>query len=199
MKTTKKFFNVLEKILLIAGVPLSAIKVKQLTQTQVAESTIDGTGENLVGYENIGINYNTEVHTNNFVILHVSTSKYNDISAMREKLEKCNELDISVGLVLDTKAYDLAQIYKDVDYLQAVVKDYKIDMPIYLNVDGIMENKDLNNAQRVEIIEAFIDKAERSDMYLGFYGKDSNLTDCSNFIYDLKGYDCFLIQDSEQI
>lgn len=199
MKKTKKFFSVLEKVLIYLGTPLAVLKTGAIVKTTITESAPDNTKENTVGFENIGIKYNTEVHSNNFVMLHVSTSDFNDITAMREKLDKCEELGISVGLVLDTKAYDLAQIYKDVDYLQAVVKDYKIDLPVYCNIDGVMENKDLNNAQRTEIIEAFINKANRSDMYLGVYGKDSNLVDCDLYIYDLSGYDCFLVQDKETI
>lgn len=199
MKKAKKFFSILEKVLLGVYTPVQLLKIGAATKAKVVESKEDGTKENTVGYENINIHYNTEVHSNNFVILHVSTSDYNDITAMREKLEKCEELGISVGLVLDTKAYDLAQIYKDVDYLQAVVKEYKIDMPVYLNIDGIMENKDLNNVQRSAIIEAFIEKAVRSDMYLGIYGKDSNLVDCNQYVCDLKPYDAFLVQDSEEI
>lgn len=199
MKRTKKFFSVLEKVLMYLGTPLAIFKTGALVKTNVTESILDESKENTVGYENIGIKYNTQVHSNNFVILHVSTSDFNDITAVKDKLDKCEELGISVGLVLDTKAYDLAQIYKDVDYLQAVVKDYKIDLPVYCNIDGIMENKNLNNVQRAEIIEAFINKANRSDMYLGVYGKDSNLVDCNYYIYDLSNYDCFLVQDSADI
>ena len=45
---------------------------------------------------------------------------------IRAKLKKCNELGVEVSLVLDTDAEDLVTIYSDVDYLQAVVKEYKI-------------------------------------------------------------------------
>ncbi len=199
MEKKRKLFSVLEKLFMWLGTPLMIGKTGAYVATQVVERTNDESNENTIGYENIGITYNTKVHSNNFVMLHVSTSDFNDITAMREKLEKCHELGISVGLILDTKAYDLAQIYKDVDYLQAVVKEYNIDLPVYCNIDGVMENKNLNNAQRKEIIEAFVDKANRSDMYLGVYGKDSNLVDCNQYIFDLNDYDCFLVQDKYEI
>ena len=199
MEKDKKKFSKLAKILFGIATPFQLGKFITIAKSKEVESKSDGTPENTVGYENINIRYNTEVHENNFVILHVSTSQFNDITAMRDKLDKCADLGISVGLVLDTKAYDLAQIYKDVDFLQAVVKDYKIDMPVYLNIDGIMENKDLNTAQRTEIIEAFTEKAQRSDMYLGLYGKDSNLVDCNTYVFDTHKYDCFVVQDKEEI
>ena len=199
MKKDKKILNIIRTIFLCGYTPVLATKMGKAIKTNNVEKTTDGTAENTVGYENIKLRYNTEVHNNNFVILHVSADKFNDITALREKLGKCDELGISVGLVLDTKACDLAQIYKDVDYLQAIVKDHKIDMPVYLNIDGIMENKTLNNAQKTAIIDAFTQKALRSDMYVGFYGKDCNLVDCNQYIYNLKAYDTFLVQDSEEI
>ena len=89
----------------------------------------------------------------------------------------------------------MATIYSDVDYLQAVVKEYRIDLPIYLNIDNVMQCSSTNNAQKREIINAFLDKAHRSDMYIGVYGSDSNLADCKVYILDLSGYDCFLVKE----
>ena len=33
-----------------------------------------------------------KVHTNNFVMLHVSTSDFNDITALRDRLNKCDDM-----------------------------------------------------------------------------------------------------------
>ena len=141
--------------------------------------------ENTVGYEGINLYYNTQVHTNNFVVLHVKNTSGYDLTDLRAKLEKCNELGVEVSLVLDTNAEDLATIYTDVDFLQAIVKEYKIDLPIYLNIDNVMQCSSTNNAQKKEIINAFLDKTSRSDMYIGVYGSDSNLADCKEYVLDL--------------
>ena len=82
MKKAKKFFSILEKVLLGVYTPVQLLKIGAATKAKVVESKEDGTKENTVGYENINIHYNTEVHSNNFVILHVSTSDYNDITAI---------------------------------------------------------------------------------------------------------------------
>ena len=108
MEKDKKKFSKLAKILFGIATPFQLGKFITIARSNEVESKSDGTPENTVGYENIKIRYNTEVHENNFVILHVSTSQFNDITAMRDKLDKCADLGISVGLVLDTKAYDLA-------------------------------------------------------------------------------------------
>ena len=163
------------------------------------ERTTDGTPENTVGYEGYNIRFNTRIHSNNFVVLHVSEKTFNDITGLRDTLNQCKDKKISVSIVLDTKADNLAKMYKDIDFLQAILKQYNIDMPVYCNIDNIMNNKNLNNAEKNALIEAFLDKATRSNIYVGLYGTDTNLYDCNEFITKISEYDTFLIQDNETI
>jgi len=149
--------------------------------------------ENKEGYSDI----NSVVDRNNFVILHIKRD--DDISSLREKFEFCEKNDISVGIVLDTKKLDLITMYEDIDFLQAVVKEYKIDLPIYCNIVYIMSSEKLSNVERTEIMQAFIDKASISNMYFGFYGTDTNLVDCDKYILKLKEYDCYVVKDSEDL
>lgn len=163
------------------------------------ERTTDGTPENTVGYEGYNIRFNTRIHSNNFVVLHVSEKTINDITGLRDTLNQCKDKKISVSIVLDTKAENLAKMYKDIDFLQSILKQYNIDMPVYCNIDNIMNNKNLNNAEKSALIEAFLDKATRSNIYVGLYGTDTNLYDCNEFITKISEYDTFLIQDKETI
>lgn len=163
------------------------------------ERTTDGTPENTVGYEGYNIRFNTRVHSNNFVVLHVSEKTFNDITGLRDTLNQCKDKKISVSIVLDTKADNLAKMYKDIDFLQAILKQYNIDMPVYCNIDNIMNNKNLNSAEKSALIEAFLDKATRSNLYVGLYGTDTNLYECNEFITKISEYDTFLIQDNETI
>ena len=163
------------------------------------ERTTDGTPENTVGYEGYNIRFNTRIHSNNFVVLHVSEKTFNDITGLRDTLNQCKDKKISVSIVLDTKADNLAKMYKDIDFLQAILKQYNIDMPVYCNIDNIMNNKNLNNAEKSALIEAFLDKATRSNLYVGLYGTDTNLYECNEFITKKSEYDTFLIQDNETI
>ena len=163
------------------------------------ERTTDGTPENTVGYEGYNIRFNTRIHSNNFVVLHVSEKTFNDITGLRDTLNQCKDKKISVSIVLDTKADNLAKMYKDIDFLQAILKQYNIDMPVYCNIDNIMNNKNLNNAEKSALIEVFLDKATRSNLYVGLYGTDTNLYECNEFITKISEYDTFLIQDNETI
>ena len=76
MEEKKKLskFKIFERLMLFLGTPLAVLKGGATLETKITESSTDGTKENTVGYENIGIDYNVKVHSNNFVMLHVSTS-----------------------------------------------------------------------------------------------------------------------------
>lgn len=192
----RKILNGLYALTGISTVYRAGIEVQEYKSNKVAK-TSDNTKENEVGYDNISILNNTSVHTNNFVILHVN--KKDNIELLKEKIEFCHKNNISIGLVLDTEALDLASIYSDVDFLQAIVKEYKIDLPVYCNIDSIMESKELNSAEREEILNAFIDKISRSDMYFGLYGTNTNLIECNNYIISTKEYDCYVVEDNNEI
>ncbi len=172
---------------------------RQLITSSIVARTNDGTEENTVGYEEYNTRFNTTVHSNNFVVLKVSEKSFNDITNLRNTLNECKDRNISVCIVLDTKAENLAKMHKNIDFLQAVVKQYNIDMPIYCNIDNIMNNKKLNNAEKQTLIEAFLDKATRSNMYVGLYGSDASLTDCNEYITKITDYDTFLVEDGENI
>lgn len=159
---------------------------------------VSSTEENEMGYHDISAFCNDEVYSNDFVILHISNKEWQDISLLRAKLKKCNDAHISVGLVLDTKATTLSQIYKDVDFLQAVMKEFTIDLPVYCNIDSIMDSSSLNNAQKSALIQAFIDKASRSNMFLGLYGKDSSLANCNTYLFNIEDLNCYLVEEKAE-
>ena len=192
----RKILNGLYVLTGISAFYKGGLEILEYKSNKVAKSN-DKTNENEVGYSDVSTINNTSVHTNNFVILHVN--KKDNIEILKEKIEFCHNNNISIGLVLDTEALNLATIYEDVDFLQAIVKEYKIDLPVYCNIDSIMNSSKLNNAQRAEIMNAFIDKMSRSDMYFGLYGTDSNLFDCSKYVTAINEYDCYLVEDSDKI
>ena len=162
----------------------------------VAKDT-DKSRENTVGYNDVNVLNNNQVHTNNFVILKVN--KESDIVTLCKKLEFCLQNKISISLILDTAASDLVTMYEEIDLIQAIIKEYKIDLPIYCNINEIMNNSALNNSQRYEILSSFIEKMAKSDIYFGFYGNDSNLCNCNDYVIDISSYECFLVQENDKI
>lgn len=159
----------------------------------------DASHENTVGYENINTRFNTKVHVNNFVVLHIKRKEYNDITALTNKLNKCKNEGISVSLVFECDADTLGEMYMDTDYLESILKRFDIDMPIYFDIDKIMSNKKLNNTMKKEIIESFLNKIDNSSYRIGIYGSDTNLNDLNNHLVDITNRSVFLVRDSEEV
>lgn len=199
-ESKKKIKN--KVILYTVGGALTANLVKDVV-LGIKDSNIrgrsDASHENSVGYENINTRFNTKVHVNNFVVLHVKRKEYNDITALTNKLNKCKNEGISVSLVFECDADTLGEMYMDTDYLESILKRFDIDMPIYFDIDKIMSNKKLNNTMKKEIIEFFLNKMDNSSYRIGIYGNDTNLNDLNNYLVDITDRSVFLIRDSEEI
>ena len=100
---------------------------------KVADS-VDSSYENSIGFNDVNVNNNRIVHSNNFVILHVG--KDTNISVLSEKIQFCNEHNISVGIVVDSNAGCLSKVYQEVEninfkglyYRKDICKPAKIDV-----------------------------------------------------------------------
>lgn len=199
-ESKKKIKN--KVILYTAGGVLTANLVKDVV-LGIKDSSIrgksDASHENTVGYENINTRFNTKVHVNNFVVLHIKRKEYNDITALTNKLNKCKNEGISVSLVFECDADTLGEMYMDTDYLESILKRFDIDMPIYFDIDKIMSNKKLNNTMKKEIIESFLNKIDNSSYRIGIYGSDTNLNDLNNHLVDITNRSVFLVRDSEEV
>lgn len=199
-ESKKKIKN--KVILYTVGGVLTANLVKDIV-LGIKDSSIrgksDASHENSVGYENINTRFNTKVHVNNFVVLHIKRKEYNDITALTNKLNKCKNEGISVSLVFECDADTLGEMYMDTDYLESILKRFDIDMPIYFDIDKIMSNKKLNNTIKKEIIESFLNKIDNSSYRIGIYGSDTNLNDLNNHLVDITNRSVFLVRDSEEV
>ena len=199
-ESKKKIKN--KVILYTVGGVLTANLVKDVV-LGIKDSSIrgksDASHENSVGYENINTRFNTKVHINNFVVLHIKRKEYNDITALTNKLNKCKNEGISVSLVFECDADTLGEMYMDIDYLESILKRFDIDMPIYFDIDKIMSNKKLNNTMKKEIIESFLNKIDNSSYRIGIYGSDTNLNDLNNHLVDITNRSVFLVRDSEEV
>ena len=148
--------------------------------------------ENTYGYDDYS---SLKVKQNNFMVLNIGADY--DLIKMGNIAQKCNENDISCAVVLHSKANNLGEMYDEIDMLQAFCQRYTIDLPIYLSIDEIMNNYNLDNNQRTNLINAFITKCSNSNMYIGLAGGDANLYNCDTFITPITEYDTYLIMDHD--
>ena len=148
--------------------------------------------KNTYGYDDYS---SLKVKQNNFMVLNIG--KDYDLIQMGKIATKCNENGISCAVVLHSKANNLGEIYDEIDMLQAFCQKYTIDLPIYLSIDEIMNNYNLDNNQKATLINAFITKCSNSNMYIGLAGGDANLYNCNAFVTPITEYDTYLRMDHD--
>lgn len=156
------------------------------------------TPENEIGYENINPFINFKVSDENFVILDVGNHEYTGTNFQNKKLSYCDKNDISIGIIISSKACTENEIYDDIEYTKTIVSTYNIDFPIYLDINEIITNNDLNVEQKTKIITNFLEKCSANGMYVGIYGTDTNLCRVKHYC-GINNYDAFLVMDKQEI
>lgn len=179
---------------LVAGTLITAwATYKKKTDTSALDEL-----DNVRGRTSVFTLYNTDVKENEFVIL--DSGNYRDRKAFLDrKMKYCNENDISLGIVINTDATVPYEIYDDLEYAKTLITKYNIDFPVYLKIDDIMENPDLNISQKSDLIKAFLEKAEKNNIDTGIYGLDSNICDLNTYGFDLNNYKVYLKKESDKI
>lgn len=150
--------------------------------------------ENSYGYENVNPWNYFNVKSDDFVILDAGDHDTYGTLFLDKKIKKCVENDISVGIVINSDADTEEKIYNDVEYVKSILTNYKIDYPIYLNIDKIIENDNLNVDMKTKIIKNFLEKCHSNKIYVGIHGKDSNLCRVKQYC-KIVDYDAFVIMD----
>ena len=80
------------------------------------------------------------------------------ISFQNKKVKYCNKNDISLGIVISSDAVCENEIYDDVELVKQIISNYTVDMPVYLNIDKIIENTSINVEQKKKIDFRFFGK-----------------------------------------
>lgn len=158
--------------------------------------------ENTYGYDERPV---LNINSNNFYVFNISNATdlvlADDYAKKLDKKadENIENSNVSYALVLHTKACTLGEIYKDIDLAQAFCEKHRVELPIYLSIDELMENEKLDTKQKEELVSAFIKKFDMSKGYLGISGTDSNLVKFNEYVMDISAYDTYVIQDSEEL
>ncbi|MDO4962862.1 MAG: GH25 family lysozyme [bacterium] len=185
--------------IIIAGVGAIAIMSSIFVYSKLTDVKSNNENENYVGYYDVLPNFNTKVKEDNFVVL--NAGDYNTQGTLFQdlKMSYCNKHDISLGVIIKTDAKTVLDIYNDIDYCKSLIAKYKLDFPIYLNIDEIMENDSLNTSQKSKLVECFINKARENGFCYGLHGKDSNLSNFNNYCFNISGFNIYLKMDSNTV
>jgi len=189
IKVNKKFLSIL-----LAGVVLAGGTGYALTHMSAPEVRV----ENETGHEDINPIWNLAIDDADFVVLNVGNHDSVEVHFQNRKMKMCNEQDISLGVILDSEASSEEEIYNDVEYIKGLVRDYKVDFPVYLNIDKIITNDDLNTEEKTKIIKDFLEKCSANGIYVGVNGTDTNLCRLKEYC-QISGYDAYLVMDGSEI
>lgn len=87
-----------------------------------------------------------------------------------ELLSLALKSDSTISLVVKSKSRIYADIWKDVDYIKYLLSTYNIKGPIYLDLDSVIDESDLDNT--LAVAHEFIKKLESNSIYVGVKGTD---------------------------
>lgn len=189
IKVNKKFIAALLAVGVLGGGTAYILTHQEAPDTRV---------ENEVGHDDINPILNLAIDDKDFVVLNVGDHDSKGVHFQNKKMRMCNKQDISLGVVLDSDASNQEEIYNDVEYIKGLVRDYKIDFPVYLNIDRIITNDDLDTEEKTKIIKSFLEKCSANGIYVGLNGTDTNLCRLKKYC-QISGYDAFLVMDHSEI
>ena len=196
----KDFLKNNQKVLLTRVLPIAVAGVIGFTASGISSSKVSKPKGESIGYTNVIPNFEYGIDGNDFVILDVGSYKNFKVSKLltNYKLKYCDKKDIENGLIISTNADTEGEILKEVLYLKDIMKEYNTELPVYLNIDKIVQNSSLDNSRKRNLITSFLEKCTTNNIYVGVTGKDTNLKLMKDNL-GIDDYDALVIKNNDTI
>ena len=101
--------------------------------------------------------------------------------------EECTRLNIPFGVYLYSYATNLKMAQSEVDHTLRLIKDYKLEYPVFLDVED-RSQLNLPKEELISIVKYYCEKLESAGYYVGIYASLNTLNGMLNS-EELKGYD----------
>lgn len=154
--------------------------------------------DNTIGHDDISPLFNFGLDSEDFVVLDIGDHDSIGVNFQGRKLSYCNDKDIALGIIISSDANNEASIYDDVEYVKGILSKYDVSFPVYLDIDNIVMNDNLNNEMKTKLIKNFLEKCSSNNIYVGIKGSDTNLCRVKQYC-GITDYDAYLVMDSENI
>lgn len=196
----KDFLKNNKKVLLTRVLPIAMADVIGVTASGISSSKVSKPKGESIGYTTVIPNFEYGIDGNDFVILDVGSYKNFKVSKLltNYKLKYCDKKDIENGLIISTNADTEGEILKEVLYLKDIMKEYNTELPVYLNIDKIVQNSSLDNSRKRNLITSFLEKCTTNNIYVGVTGKDTNLKLMKDNL-GIDDYDALVIKNNDTI
>lgn len=133
-------------------------------------------------------------------VLEVGNHKTVNTSFQDTKLYALEKMGVDTAIIINCDTEELYDIYDDVAYAKSILAKHDINLPVYMDVNKIMENMDINNNDKKELISTFLEKCSANGFYVGVYGTDTNLCRLKDYVYpEIVNYDALVELDSDEI
>lgn len=150
--------------------------------------------ENKIGH--IDIQKPKDIPSTDFIYYNVGNHNKIGISRQEELLAKCKEKNISRGIIINSDASTMLEIYEDIEYTKSVIEKNDIDLPVYFDIDNIIENDNLSMSEKAALILEYITIIKKNNIYVGLYGSSTNLSILNQYGIQISAtIDCFIKKD----
>lgn len=194
LKVSKRFLSILLAASITTGAGIGTVKLAEKIASDKNSTRI----ENQIGHEDFGLITSWNLDDADFVILDVGDHDTIETHFQEKKITYCNEHDIALGVVVSSSAEKESEIYDDVEYVKSIINQYDVNFPVYLNIDQIITNDDLNNEMKTKLIKDFLTKCSANGIYVGVHGTDTNLCRLRQYC-GITEYDAFVVMDQEEV
>lgn len=156
--------------------------------------------ENTHGYSTVVMSNFISNQSNTFTLLDAGDYNTKGAFFFDTKIDYCYERGMSVGVVINETETNYDAIHRDVDLAKSIVEKHegKIDLPIFFNVDSIIESYDLTSDEKTNLIMTFLSKCESNGMFVCLYGKDVNLVRFKSVCENVVNYNCCIVCDNKE-
>lgn len=162
---------------------------------KIASTPSDTRVENEVGTDDFIPGF---IASDQFSILDAGNHKDFGTLFLYQKFDYCRDNGISCGIKVHIDTDSLGSVYEDVDYVKGLVRDNNITYPVYLDVDKLLNDNNLDVDTLSKFASTFLEKCNDNGIYVGLYGTDTNLCLFKEYT-GITSYDAYLVQDSEEI
>lgn len=103
-----------------------------------------------------------------------------------------------LGLIVTPTKLSEAGTYNDVKVVKEYLTKYDVTLPVYLNIEAMINDRNMNLTGKKEQIHAFLENCKKNNISVGVYGTDSLLTQNYEAL-GLQEYGAYVIKETDAV